>query len=97
MTKGQAVAVPGRANQRAAQRLGAVHGELQIVGEGRFLDARQSLNHLLARQVIGPESHVEDDPIPGGSFYKNYEHIIMPMVVMGTALVLVAYVPLFFY
>ena len=40
---------------------------------------------------------IEDDPVPGGSFAKNYEHIIMPMAVMGTALVLVAFVPLLFY
>ena len=61
-----------------------------------YLTPPVSLNHLLARQVIGPESHVENDPVEGG-FYAQYEHIIMPMVVMGTALILVAYVPLAFY
>jgi TRAP-type C4-dicarboxylate transport system permease large subunit len=61
-----------------------------------YLTPPVSLNHLLARQVIGPESFVENDPVEGG-FYKQYEHILMPMGVMGTALVLVAFGPLFFY
>ena len=51
--------------------------------------------HLLARQVIGPASYVEDDGTEG--FWKRNEHILLPMTVMGSALVLVAYVPFFFY
>ena len=62
-----------------------------------YLTPPVSLNHLLARQVIGPESYVENEPVPGGSFTQQYEHIIMPMLVMGTALVIVAFVPLAFY
>ena len=62
-----------------------------------YLTPPVSLNHLLARQVIGPESYVENDPVPGGTFTQQYEHIIMPMLVMGTALVIVAFVPLAFY
>lgn len=62
-----------------------------------YLTPPVSLNHLLARQVIGPESYVENEPVPGGSFAQQYEHIIMPMLVMGTALVIVAFVPLAFY
>jgi len=60
-----------------------------------YLTPPVGLNHLLARQVIGPESHVENAPI-GGGFYQDYEHILVPMGVMGTALVLVAFVPLVF-
>ena len=54
-----------------------------------------AINHLLARQVIGIDSHVETDDVEG--FYPRYEHIILPMAVMATALVIVAYVPLLWY
>jgi len=78
--------------------INAVHFWMMVLVafELGYLTPPVSLNHLLARQVIGPESHVENDPISGG-FYNNYEHIIVPMGVMGTALVLVAFVPLSFY
>ena len=61
-----------------------------------YLTPPVSLNHLLARQVIGPESHVEEEDFKG-TFAQKHAHIIMPMWVMGTALVIVAYGPLFFY
>lgn len=61
-----------------------------------YLTPPVALNHLLARQVIGAPSHVEDHPVEGG-FVARYEHIVVPMAVMGTALVLVAFVPLLFY
>jgi len=61
-----------------------------------YLTPPVALNHLLARQVIGEPSHVEVvDPQEG--FFAQYEHVILPMAIMGTALVLVAFVPLFFY
>jgi TRAP-type C4-dicarboxylate transport system permease large subunit len=82
-----------------ANGIDAVHFWMMVLVafELGYLTPPVSLNHLLARQVIGPESYVENDPVPGGGFYAQYEHIIVPMVVMGTALVLVAFVPLFFY
>ncbi len=55
-----------------------------------------ALNHLLARQVIGPEARVEDEPVEGG-FFARYEHLLLPVGVMGTALLLVAFVPLLWY
>ncbi|MEQ1508111.1 MAG: TRAP transporter large permease subunit, partial [Myxococcota bacterium] len=55
-----------------------------------------ALNQLLARQVVGKESHVEDIPVEGG-FLRRNEHVLMPIAVMATALLLVAFVPLFFY
>jgi len=60
-----------------------------------YLTPPVALNHLLARQVIGAEARVEDDP--DLSFYARYEHLIVPMAIMGTALLLVAFVPLAFY
>jgi TRAP-type C4-dicarboxylate transport system permease large subunit len=61
-----------------------------------YLTPPVALNHLLARQVIGPDARVEDLPVEGG-FLARYEHILLPMAVMGTALVIVAFVPLLFY
>ena len=54
-----------------------------------YLTPPVALNHLLARQVIGPPSHVEEDGTVG--FVDKYEHIWLPMVVMATALILVAF------
>ncbi len=61
-----------------------------------YLTPPVSLNHLLARQVIGPASEVQRVD-PKAEWFERYEHLIVPMAIMGTALVLVAYVPLFFY
>jgi TRAP-type C4-dicarboxylate transport system permease large subunit len=58
-----------------------------------YLTPPVAINHLLARQVIGKEARVEEMPVEGG-WFPNNEHIWLPMVVMGTALVLVAFVPL---
>ena len=60
-----------------------------------YLTPPVAINHLLARQVIGPEAFVENEPAE--SWWERYEHILLPMAVMGTALLIVAYVPLFFY
>ena len=60
-----------------------------------YLTPPVALNHLLARQVIGEAAKVEDDPQP--NFYRSDEHLIVPVAVMGTALILVAFVPLAFY
>jgi TRAP-type C4-dicarboxylate transport system permease large subunit len=60
-----------------------------------YLTPPVALNHLLARQVIGEEAYVEEDDVQG--FYNRNYHIILPMIVMGSALILVAYVPLMMY
>jgi len=60
-----------------------------------YLTPPVSLNHLLARQVIGDAAQVELEPASG--WFTRYEHIFIPMIVMGTALILVAFVPLAFY
>ena len=61
-----------------------------------YLTPPVSLNHLLARQVIGEASEVEVVD-PKDTWFEEYSHLLVPMGVMGTALVLVAYVPLLFY
>jgi len=58
-----------------------------------YLTPPVAINHLLARQVIGPEARVEEVPVEGGWVARN-EHLWLPMAVMGTALVIVAFGPL---
>ena len=59
-----------------------------------YLTPPVSLNHLLARQVIGADAELENENIPG--FWGRYRHILVPMLVMGIALLIVAFVPLMF-
>ncbi len=61
-----------------------------------YLTPPVALNMLLARQVVGAEAEIENEPVEGG-FVTRYEHVVIPVAVMGTALVLVAFGPLFFY
>lgn len=58
-----------------------------------YLSPPVALNHLLTRQVVG-EAEVEAAALEGDTFYQRHERIIMPLIVMGIALVLVAFVPL---
>ncbi|MGP4845335.1 TRAP transporter large permease subunit [Marinobacter sp. 1Y8] len=61
-----------------------------------YLSPPVALNHLLTRQVVG-EEEVAAALAEEGTFYQRHERIIMPLIVMGIALVLVAFVPLLFY
>ncbi len=61
-----------------------------------YLTPPVSLNHLLTRQVVGDEE-VRLSRLSDGSFYQRHERIVMPMLVMGITLLIVAYVPLLFY
>jgi TRAP-type C4-dicarboxylate transport system permease large subunit len=58
-----------------------------------YLTPPVSLNHLLARQVIGAEAELEDQVT--GNLYERYRHVIVPMAVMGLSLLIVAFVPLY--
>lgn len=58
-----------------------------------YLSPPVSLNHLLTRQVIG-EQEYNLSKQEGNSFYYHHERILLPLLVMGTTLILVAYVPL---
>lgn len=59
-----------------------------------YLSPPVSLNHLLTRQVVGAEE-VELASLEGGnSFYYRHERILLPLLVMGTTLILVAFGPL---
>lgn len=61
-----------------------------------YLTPPVALNHLLTRQVVG-EHEAEAAQHEGGTFWHRHERILLPVVTMGIALALVAFVPLFFY
>lgn len=60
-----------------------------------YLTPPVALNHLLTRQVVGarealiPEEH--------GSFYRRHQRLLLPLMVMFVTLLLVAFLPIFFY
>lgn len=60
-----------------------------------YLSPPVALNHLLTRQVVG-EEEVLKATLSEGTFYQRYEKILMPMITMGTALLIVAFAPLFY-
>jgi TRAP-type C4-dicarboxylate transport system permease large subunit len=61
-----------------------------------YLSPPVSLNHLLTRQVVGDEEVELAMQEGGDSFYYRHERILLPLLVMGTTLLLVAFVPLYF-
>src|SRR5690606_10382662 len=60
-----------------------------------YLTPPVALNHLLTRQVIDEDSDTMDDVGEDASFWERHERILLPVTVMGIALLLVAFVPLF--
>lgn len=60
-----------------------------------YLSPPVSLNHLLTRQVVGDEE-VRLALEEGDSFYYRHERMLLPLLVMSTTLILVAFGPFFF-
>lgn len=61
-----------------------------------YLTPPVALNHLLTRQVVGVrEAFVPEPEAP--NFYRRFQRLLLPLMVMGLTLVLVALVPLLFY
>ncbi|SDW38955.1 TRAP transporter large permease subunit [Marinobacter mobilis] len=60
-----------------------------------YLSPPVALNHLLTRQVVGETEVLAADRT--GSFWQRYERLLLPLVVMATTLLLVAFVPMLFY
>ena len=60
-----------------------------------YLTPPVALNHLLTRQVVGDEE-VERVKPTSGSFWTRYEKFLLPIAVLITALVMVAFLPLAF-
>lgn len=59
-----------------------------------YLTPPVALNHLLTRQVVG-DARVERAESEGGGVWARHERVLLPIVVMGVALMLVAFGPLF--
>lgn len=60
-----------------------------------YLSPPVSLNHLLTRQVVG-DKEVELALQEGDSFYYRHERLLLPLMVMATTLLIVAFGPLMF-
>lgn len=60
-----------------------------------YLSPPVALNHLLTRQVVGEEEALKA-VLTEGTFYQRYEKILLPIFTMGTALLLVAFMPLIY-
>ena len=58
-----------------------------------YLTPPVSLNHLLTKQVVGSEE-VELALQEGHNFYYRHERILLPLLVMSTTLIIVAFGPL---
>ncbi|MDY7026547.1 MAG: TRAP transporter large permease subunit, partial [Pseudomonadota bacterium] len=60
-----------------------------------YLSPPVALNHLLTRHVIGEENAAiaRAEPLPRDNFWFRYERFLLPIVVMGLSLILVAFVP----
>jgi len=56
-----------------------------------YLTPPVALNHLLTRSVVG-----EVPPPVDGNWYRRNEAIALPLVVLGTTLIVVAFAPFFF-
>ncbi len=61
-----------------------------------YLTPPVSLNHLLTKQVVGNEE-VELALQEGHNFYYRHERILLPLMVMSTTLLIVAFGPLLLY
>ena len=58
-----------------------------------YLSPPVALNHLLTRQVVG-EREVALASQEGHNFWYRYEKFLLPLTVMGIALIMVAFLPL---
>lgn len=60
-----------------------------------YLSPPVALNHLLTRQVVGEEEiRLAKEESAGMSFWYRHERTLLPLVCMGAALLIVAFVPL---
>ena len=60
-----------------------------------YLTPPVALNHLLTRQVVGDEEALLAEQ-EGETFYERHEKFLLPISVMATALIIVAFGPLLF-
>lgn len=61
-----------------------------------YLSPPVALNQLLTRQVVG-DAECDLAKAEGQGYWRRNESVLLPVVVMSVALLIVAFVPLFFY
>lgn len=61
-----------------------------------YLSPPVALSHIFTRQVVGEEEMIEAAKEGGDSFYYRHERLLLPLLVMGTTLLLVAFGPLIY-
>ncbi|MCO4762983.1 MAG: TRAP transporter large permease subunit, partial [Myxococcales bacterium] len=61
-----------------------------------YLTPPVALNHLLTRQVVQslPEFDADEEIDPGAPFWRRHERIVLPIVVLATTLLIVAFGPI---
>lgn len=59
-----------------------------------YLTPPVALNHLLTRLVVGDDADDMSELPPNATFWARHERIMLPVSVMGTALIIVAFGPL---
>ncbi len=71
---------------------------VMVAFELGYLSPPVALNHLLTRQVVGDdEVDLAASEAAGEGFWGRYERVLLPVGVMGVAMLLVAFGPLVFY
>ncbi len=60
-----------------------------------YLTPPVALNHLLTRQMVG-HKETDEAALEGDNFWYRHEKILLPLVTMGTTLLLVTVAPVFF-
>ncbi len=58
-----------------------------------YLTPPVTLNHLLTKQMVGDEE-ISKAAVEGDTFWYRHEKILLPLVTMGTTLLLVSFVPI---
>ena len=62
-----------------------------------YLTPPVAINHLLTRQVVGEEEfELSKEDVKGKGFMRRHERLLLPLMVMFTAMILVAFVPLIY-
>lgn len=62
-----------------------------------YLTPPVAINHLLTRQVVGEkEFELAKQEVQGKSFWRRHERLLLPLAVMFTAMLIVAYAPLIY-
>jgi hypothetical protein len=64
-----------------------------VAFEVGYLSPPVALNQLLSRQAVG-EREVAKAALEGDNFWYRHEKTLLPLVTMGTTLLLVAIVPI---